>query len=99
MANMFFSLLQVFHVKIGSPSSRFFVGFRVQHKIPEEGRRMYRPKRCKYNKKKNRDNCLNILSDKKYPFYGDYLYFITSEFKSYWIPHTFSLVRELSKAL
>ena len=45
-------------------SSRYWVGFRVWHEMPEEGQRMYQPKHCEYNNK-DEVNSLNILSDKK----------------------------------
>ena len=42
--------------------SRFCVGSRVGHEIPEEGRGTYRPKRYEHNDK---DNSPNILTDKQ----------------------------------
>ena len=47
-------------------SSKFFLSSRVRHDTPEEGRRVYRPKRCMHNNE-DEDNSPNILSDKK-PF-------------------------------
>ena len=43
-------------------SSKFREGSRVQQ-IPEEGQRIYRPKRCG-NNNKDEDNCPKILNDK-----------------------------------
>ena len=45
------------------PNSRnkFRVGFQVQHEIPEEGRKTYRPTHCGYNNKDD-VNGPNILS-------------------------------------
>ena len=43
--------------------SKFRVGSRVQQETLEEGRRIYRPKRCEYNKK---DNSQKTLNDKNH---------------------------------
>ena len=42
---------------------KFYVGFRVQQDIPEEGQRIYRPKYCEYNNK-DEDNSPKTLNDK-----------------------------------
>ena len=43
-------------------NSKFRVDYLVQHKMPEEGRRTHRPKRCEYHKKE--DKSPNILNNK-----------------------------------
>ena len=43
-------------------SSKFCVGSRVRHETPQEGRKIYRPKRCAYNNE-GEDKSPNILGD------------------------------------
>ena len=44
---------------------RFCVDSRVRHKLPGDGQRTYRPKRCDYTNKDEVDN-VNILSYDNY---------------------------------
>ena len=46
-------------------SLKFCEGFRVLLEMPEQDRKMHRPKRCK-NNNKDEDNSPNIQSDKNY---------------------------------
>ena len=58
-------------------NSKFRVSSQVQHKMPEESWRMYRPKRYEYN---NEDEIKNskILSDKDLSFFSFYINFSSS---------------------
>ena len=53
------------HVSLQGFSLRFCVDSRVQHETPEEGQRIYQPKRCEDNNE-DEDNSQNTLRDKNY---------------------------------
>ena len=50
-------------IRTGDHGSKFCVGSQIRQ-TPEEDRRIYRPKCCKYNNK-DKDNCQKTLNDKK----------------------------------
>ena len=43
---------------------KFRVGSRVRQKIPEEGRRTYRPERCEYSNKDEDNSQKNLLHNR-----------------------------------